>query len=197
MQNKFEVVIQEFRKGNAEAYSRLHSEFFDTIYYFTCRLLGDKEEANDIVAEVFTKLWQLRADFETYANIKSFLFIATRNSSFNLLKARSRKAARTRNLASWHSDNEPPLYRPEAAQEELIRAELVEYFHKEVKKLPNQMRKIFEMRVNRNLPNAEIAADLQISEVNVRNQLSQGIRRLREKRGLQKRWMMLRTLMCY
>jgi RNA polymerase sigma-70 factor (family 1) len=197
MQNKFEVVIEEFRKGDAAAYASLHTEFFDTVYYFTCRLVGDKDDANDIVAEVFTKLWQLRASFDTYTNIKSFLFIATRNSSFNLLESRSRKAARTRNLASLHTDNEPPLYIPEAAQEELIRAELVEYFHSEVKKLPNQMRNIFEMRVKRNLPNAKIAADLQISEVNVRNQLSQGIRRLRNKRGLKKRWMMLRTLLCY
>jgi RNA polymerase sigma-70 factor (ECF subfamily) len=197
MQNQFDQLILDFQGGNAEAFKKLHEEFYSGLYYFAYRLTGKNDEADDIVAEAFWKLWKMKSGFQSYLNIKAFLYISVRNACINHLNKLKRKAGDKKELQHLFTGQEEPLYRAEVLQEEMIRAEAVEYFYNEVKKFPQQMRKIFEMRLKKNMAYVVIAGELNISQANVRNQIAAGIRRLKKKPALRKRWMLLRMLMRY
>lgn len=193
----FEQLIQEFRNGNADAFKKIHEEFYDGLNYFACRLIGKNEESDDVVAEVFERLWMLRNDFATYNNIKAFLFISVRNACMNHLRSQTNRSDIRKKLRRLLTGREEPLYRAEIIQEETIRVAVVEAFYLEITQFPPQMRQIFEMRLKDNMAYAAIASELNTSEDSVRHQMAAGIRRLRKKPALRRRWLLLRMLMRY
>lgn len=193
----YELLALEFQKGNTDAFKKIHDGFYDGLYYFACRLIGKCDEADDIVAEVFGRLWNLRSDFETYSNIRAFLVISVRNACMNHLKVQTNRSDIRKKLRRLLTGREEPLYRAEIIQEEAIRAAVVEAFYQEVKQFPPQMRQIFEMRLKKDMAYAAIASELNTSEDSVRHQVAAGIRRLRKKPALRRRWMLLRMLMRY
>lgn len=195
MQNKLDQAVLEFRKGKPEAYKQLHDVLYRSVYYFAFRLIGKKDEADDIVEEVFVKMWTLRRNFDTYSNVKAFLFLATKNTCRNFIEAQTRKAARKKAYHYQLNSQEPPLYLHEKIEEEIIRSEVLEHFYKELEKLPRQMRIILYLRVKKNLTYAVIADRLQTTRKNVANQLSDARKRLGKNHDLLKRWMFLKIAM--
>jgi RNA polymerase sigma factor (sigma-70 family) len=193
MQNEFDLVL-EFRKGNQEAYRKLHEELYGSIYYFASRLIGNKDDANDIATEVFEKLWTLRSNFDTYQNLKAFLYLATRNACLSYLDIQTRLAAQNKELLKQLANKEEDLYRPDLLRIEMIRAEMLEYIYKELNKLPKQTRKVVKMRFKKKMTHKAIAARLHLTEGRVRNLFCAGIRQLREIPGLRKRWIELEML---
>jgi len=61
------------------------------LYYFAKRFVLDRQDAEDIVAESFIKLWRLRENFDNPQSIKAFLFITTRNGCLDFLRASQRQ----------------------------------------------------------------------------------------------------------
>jgi RNA polymerase sigma-70 factor (family 1) len=193
----FEQLVLEFQKGNAEAFKKIHEQFHEELYYFARSLVGKHEEASDIVADVFEKLWNLRSDFETFDKIRSFLFISVRNACVDYLRTQTNRVGIRKKLRRLLTDREDPFYRVEKIQEAAIRAAVVESFYQEIRQFPTQMRQIFEMRFKKNMEYAEIASELNTSVDNVRHQVAAGIRRLRKKPASRRRWLLLRMLMRY
>lgn len=193
----YELLVLEFQKGNAEAFKKIHEELYDGLYYFARKLIGKSEEASDLVADVFVQLWILRSDFKTYNNIKAFLFISLRNVCMNHVRSQTGRSDIRNRLRRLLTDREEPLYRAEIIQEETIRASVVAAFYLEISQFPPQMRQIFEMRLNKNMAYDAIASELNTSVDNVRHQVAAGIRRLRKKPALHRRWKLLRMLMRY
>ena len=105
MQTELDLVIA-LRQGNQEAYKKLHDQLYDSIYYFASGLIGSKFDANDIATEVFLRLWTLRCNFDTFQNLKAFLYLATRNACLNYLDVQTRAAARNKKLLQQLADRE-------------------------------------------------------------------------------------------
>jgi RNA polymerase sigma factor (sigma-70 family) len=57
--------------------------FNPALCFFARRLVNDNAIAQDIVTDVFVKLWQKQADFKTVYSVKAFLYISTRNACLN------------------------------------------------------------------------------------------------------------------
>ena len=163
----------EFRNGNEKALSYFFNKHHKALYYFTSKLVQEQNQAEEIVSDAFQKLWLRRRDFQTEQNIKAFLFIASRNASFNHFKHTKRKtAAQEKYLKDFEESEEMVMF-------EYIQTEIVDVLKQEIEALPDKCREVFKMIYFENLKTDEIARNLGISVQTVRNQKTRAIELIR------------------
>lgn len=161
-------ILIQFRHGDRHAYKKVYTHFHDAIYYFSVKLLADREAAKDMVEETFVKLWKRHTDFETPENIKAFLFITVRNACFDHIKKSKRKEKfkQTFSLQQQETEN---------SEELMIQTELLNLIFRESANLPEKCKEIFDLSYVQGLENEEIADHLDISPHTVRTQKRRAI----------------------
>jgi RNA polymerase sigma-70 factor (ECF subfamily) len=166
-------IVALFNKGDAQALAHVFELHNRSLCYFAERLTGDRQEAEDIVADVFMKLWKKRTDFANLQNIKAFLYIATRNACFDFLKHRKRSNSSHEEILYLSEENDDALLRT------MIETELLQKVYGEIERLPKKCRTIFKMIHFDGLSTEEVAGKLNISRQNVLNQKARAIQLLR------------------
>ena len=136
--------------------------------------LKDLDAAEELVQEVFFKLWSKRDSIEITSSMQSYLFRAVRNSSLNLIKhiniREEYKAHNEREI----SHNEMEHY------DGMEASELELKISKAIDELPTERRKIFIMSRYDGLKYSEIAEKLGISPKTVENQMGKALKYMRE-----------------
>lgn len=165
-------IVALFNKGDAQALAHVFELHNRSLCYFAERLTGDRQEAEDIVADAFMKLWNKRADFENLQNIKAFLYIATRNACFDFLKHRRRSNSSHDEILYLSQENDDALLHT------MIETELLQKIYGEIERLPGKCRTIFKLFLE-GKSTQEIADQLNISRQNVLNQKARAIQLLR------------------
>lgn len=175
MKNPGHLHIAGFQQGSKEAFAAVYHMHYSRLYFFIKKLIDDREEAQDITAETFVKLWNLRSKFSTHENIKAFLYITARNACLDYLRYRQRQTANKQELSYVLLQNEEDI--PTTNDE--IRFEVVQQIFNEIENLPGQCKRIFKMAWIEGKKNAQIADELNLTEQTVKNQKVRAIKLLR------------------
>jgi RNA polymerase sigma-70 factor (ECF subfamily) len=85
-----EFIIRELKQGNQLAISAIFHRFYAQLCLFADSFVKDQLVAEDIVSDVFIKLWNKANDFSSLTAIKAFLYISTKNASLNYINQRVR-----------------------------------------------------------------------------------------------------------
>lgn len=144
---------------------------------FATRYIHDPEIAEDIVQEVFYKLWRNPANLDSKQKISSYLIRAVQNQGLNMLDHQliEKKYAEVILNANLNSDDYS-LY------EQMFGNELEEKIQRVIKeKLPDACRTVFELSRNEGLKYKEIAEKLNISVKTVETQISRALVVLRNE----------------
>jgi RNA polymerase sigma-70 factor, ECF subfamily len=174
--DKFEVtnsLIISVNKGDTNSFRVLYELYHAPLFTFA-RKFVDFQDAEDIVADVFLKLWAKREDLYPMRDFKNYLIKWVQNSCLKKLEADSRLEEYNRTAAI--------IFDEMGAKEfelELLRVEVYERIREEVDKLPNQTKRVMELAFLKGLKNAEIAQRLGTSEQTVRNQKTNALAKLR------------------
>lgn len=83
--------IDALRAGNPAALEDIMNAWTGPLYGFAARMLGQREEARDVVQETFIRLWQNRETWRAETSLKNWLFGIARNLCLNRLDLSSRK----------------------------------------------------------------------------------------------------------
>jgi RNA polymerase sigma-70 factor (ECF subfamily) len=142
------------------------------LFRLASRLLGDPEEAQDIVQEVFIKLWNRREKLDEYHSVEALAVVTTRNLCLDKLKAKKYPTERLENLKS--DVPEPGI----EIKTELI--ELADKIKEIIGQLPEQMRTIMQLRDIEGYDFEEIAEILGMNENAIRVNLSRARKKVRE-----------------
>jgi RNA polymerase sigma-70 factor (ECF subfamily) len=157
-------LIVQFNQGDTEAFTTIYKRYYSTLYYFVKRFVPEREDAEDLTADVFVKLWKLRSNLHTIKNIEAFLYITGRNTCLDFLRHIQRRNMRQKDLIY------ALLQEPEEGQlEEDIKTLVLRIIHEEIEKLPRSTRKVFKMAYLDGMSNSDIAAALDINNQSVRN----------------------------
>jgi len=156
-------LIDGFKEGRADAFHAVYKMHHRPLYNFVRQLTDDPMEAEDIVAETFVKLWNLRAKFETDTNIKAFIYITARNASLNFLRYRKKQ---DENRQAFVYVNEEGVFHPDEISAEL---RLLEMIQKALDQLPPRQQEIMKMILFEGLTDDEVAERLNKSPKTVRN----------------------------
>jgi len=156
-----------------KAYEALYYQLFDGLYRFSFSFVKSKEPAEEIVSDVFIKVWQMRSRLTEINNLKVYLYTVTKNFSINYIHRNFKNAS----LSIDEMEIEPviEINNPE---ELFISAEVVNSIRKAILELPPQCKLIFQLVKEDGLKYKEAAAVMNISVLTVRNQLSIAIRKI-------------------
>ncbi len=187
MKSAGELLIHSFQQGEESAFAAIYNLHFNGIYYYARHFVTDAQEARDITAETFVKLWKLRANFDNIHKIKTFLHITTRNACIDALRHQKWKAGKLQQLIQLlMEDNESMVTRnnsPMAAAPKfvngLVEGELLRRIYEEIENLPPQRKTIFKLAYLEGMKNPAIAAKLNISVQTVQNQKTIALKFLR------------------
>jgi RNA polymerase sigma-70 factor (ECF subfamily) len=135
------------------------------------RLLGDPEEAKDIVQETFIKLWNRREKLDEYRSVEALAVVTTRNLCIDKLKARKYPTESLENIKAAI---------PEQQEVTTEIMELADKIKKIIGMLPEQMKTIMQLRDIEGYDFEEIAGILGITENAIRVNLSRARKKVRE-----------------
>ncbi|MET3877098.1 RNA polymerase sigma-70 factor (family 1) [Chitinophaga sp. OAE865] len=175
--NKEHILLQKFAGGEQSAFRFIFNQHYKALCYFAFTIVADAQEAEDLVQETFSKLWNKRGDFQSAASIKAFLFIATKNACLNFLKSRERLHVKEKEFSYLQEDEattEMAGFDPV-----LTETEIIHQLYEEIERLPTQCRRIFKLSYLEGRKNEEIATSLQISYNTVRAQKLRALKLIR------------------
>ncbi|MFX1705510.1 RNA polymerase sigma-70 factor [Chitinophaga sp. CC14] len=168
-------LLQRLAVADEAAFSVVFREYYAVLCAFAQKIIRESADPEDLVNEVFLKLWNRRQVFEDIRHLKDFLYKSTRNACFDTIKgsihSRERQAVFLGTQAEWET----------AADLEMIRLEVFNELHHEINQLPEQCGKIIRMGYIDGLKNDEIARELGLSVQTVKNQKSRGVMLLKRR----------------
>lgn len=170
-------LISLLRSGDQGAMTEIYRRFYGVLYSHACRRIQDWQEAEDIVQDLFTFLWDSRLNLNITTSLSSYLYTAVRNRILNLHRNQKVRTEFTNSLQKFLDEGHC------AVEERIQERELRHLIEKEVAALPDQMRTIFEMSRNLEKSHQEIAEQLHLSPLTIRTQVRNALRILRVKVG--------------
>lgn len=127
--------------------------------------LNGSEEADDVLQEAFIRLWHKRQSIIIHSSFRNYLYTLVRHCISDHTRAVKRRKYTL-------TDNIPEQEEVTASPDEQYQYKQVYYMWRgAMNKLPIRMRRIYSMKIEEQRSVKEIAAELQLSEQTVKNQL--------------------------
>ena len=161
------------KEGDEKAFTTLYRRYWSKVYNFSRLYLSSILEIEEVVQEVFVKVWESRSLLREDDNFKGFLFVITRNLVFNQFRRSFNENAYKLTVLS----SIMPYYNLE---EELTAADLQEFIEKMVKELPPRQQEVFNLSRNAHLTYKEISILLNISEKTVERHINEALKFLKK-----------------
>ncbi len=161
-------------EGDESAFSTCYIHYTRQLLPSLMRLLGSRESAEEVLQEVFLKVWLFRDRLAEVENPTSWLFRVTANTARDWLKIKMR--ARQRIAESGRMAAAQKV----SSQEQTDLKALSAVIQRTIRAFPSQRRRIYEMSREEGLKPSEIAARLQLSVSTVKNTLLAALKAIRE-----------------
>lgn len=159
--------------GDEAAFTQLFGAYKDRIYTIALRLTSSATMSEEIVQDVFVKLWQKRETLLAVEHFRAYLFTATRNHVFNALK----RQARHRHMVGELDQDWPDVQSD--TDNLLLEKEYREVLAEAVGRLPDRQRQIYGLIKEQGWKRGQVARQLGISEETVKAHLMQAMRSIR------------------
>lgn len=170
--------FDDFKLNDIHFFERLYTTYFSGLHRYANTLIDNELEAEEIVQNVFIKLWERRDAIDIQLSLKAYLYKSVYNESLNWLKHQKVKQAyETHSLYVMKQTSVPE------AHEDLASKTLQQKIREALLDLPEQCRTIFQLSRFEELKYREIASQLNLSEKTVENQMGKALRILRLKLG--------------
>lgn len=160
-------------QGDEIAFTKLFYSYKDKLYSFLIHVTGSPDAAQDVLQDVFLKVWKDRQVFVGVDNLNAYLFRMAQNHAINGLRRQSRTALILTEIAREERADH-------TAETILSGKEVQALLQQAVGRLTPQQRQVFELSRNQGLKYEEIAAQLNISVSTVRNHMVQALKQIRE-----------------
>lgn len=176
-----DLVCKVALHSDQQAYKKLFHFYYARLRSFSIGFTANREASEEIVSDVFLKVWNLRTTLPGIQNFSLYLYIATKNASLNYLEKEKRN--RTFSLDDVQTEFRSLYYDPEQL---MISAEMFRRYAAAVQNLPPQCRLIFKLVKEDGLRYRDVAELLHLAPKTVENQMTIALRRLSEAVALKK-----------
>ena len=167
-------LLQQIAAGDQAAFRQVYGSFYKRLYQFALAIVKTRESAEEIVEDVFVRIWQQRENLPSIQNLRVYLYTATKNASLNYLSAMA-KASVTEPFDHIHVELAESTLTPEQI---LITAEIHQKIQKAVEALPPRCKMIFKLVREDGLRYKEIAEVLNISVNTIDAQMAIAVKRI-------------------
>jgi RNA polymerase sigma-70 factor (family 1) len=171
-----ELLITKLTQGDAQAFEALFKLYYTRLTLFSNRFVNDISIAEEIVADVFTLLWEKGHEVTFSTSVSSYLFKMAQNRSLNYLKHQ-----KIENLYVTYLEKNNLFDEVRSAVENgYEEKELARQISAAINTLPEKCREIFVLSRFSDMKYKEIASQLNISPKTVERQVSIALEKLRQ-----------------
>jgi RNA polymerase sigma-70 factor (ECF subfamily) len=171
--NTDSLLLAELKRGCREAFSFLFRKYYKDLILFGGTFLPDKIYCEDIVQNIFIRLWENRENITIEGSLKSFLLRAVQNACIDELRHRQSVSEYEKYIETF-SD-----YGSMDTEKYILYSDMRAQLDNALKKLPEACRKAFVMNRFEGLKYKEIARQLKVSERTVEVRIGKAIGLLR------------------
>lgn len=163
----------QLRKGDPNAFRQLFHYYGEKLYAFAFSYLKDENEAEEVVQEVFYKLWKNHEKLQTDKSIQSYLFTIAFNAVKKSFLRKSKEEAYKHGLVDELDSMNDSSEFEQRYQTVLQKLDLF------VEEMPERRRQIFIARKKEGKSQKQIAEEMGISVKTIENQITEAMKYLK------------------
>lgn len=175
--DKHAPFLQLLRQGDTTGLRHFYGVFYQPMCFYLEKMQLDPFIIEEIVQDVFLKLWEKRTDFDHVLRLRGFLYTCCRNAALNHIEKEKRTGAKLTaiegtQIVDWSADNQ------------MIYIEMLREIHQAIRELPTHCKNVMELLLLEDKTPEEVALQLGITRSTVYNQKKRGITILQSKLNL-------------
>ena len=166
-------LLRQLGAGSEYAFTRLFDQYRGTIYGVSLKFLKSPVLAEEIVQDVFLKVWHNREDMALVKRLDAYLFIMARNFIFHRIKKMSYEAVAEISISKQQSSADDTEY--------LVRQhECQQLLHEAIDRLPAQQRQVYQFAKLEGLSHELIADKMHLSKHTVKKHMAMALQTIRK-----------------
>ena len=170
-----QVLLEEIHKGDEKAFNTLFQRYRNQLFVYLHKITKSREASEEIVLDVFVKIWLGRQIVGEIRHFESFLFRIAHNKGIDFLRSARHQPVLLEEI--W--ENMQHTISAEQADKRLQRLEVEHLLHQAIHELPPQKQKVFKMSREEGLSYDQIAQKLELSRNTVRNHMAAALEFIR------------------
>lgn len=174
MKNDLDDLISRLRQDDREAFNLLFYMYAEKLLKFSLTFFNREEDAEEIVQEVFIKIWVKRQSIKDPASFNAYIYTIAKNMIFNSLK---KNIYRTKYETYQYNNHH---FFQNTTENEVMYQETRKRLEHALDQLPIKRKEVFLLSRRDGLKNREIAKKLDISIKTVETQMSLTLKYLKE-----------------
>ena len=174
--SKEQEILKRLSAGDEGVFKDIFEHYYnDLCTYVYVKLIRDKEEAEEIVQNIFVKLWEKRNELPEIDSLKSYLYKSAYHASINYFEHQAV-------IRKYKHETEYRLKKLELTEPvNPFNEEKINEVIKMISKLPEQTKRVFTLKYLEGKKYKEIARELNISDKTVQTLIYRGLKQLRNK----------------
>ena len=179
-----EFSLPALRAGDRAEFARLVDKYSAPIYRLALKILGDAQDAEDVLQETFLKAFRALRDFEGRSSLSTWLYRIGANEAFMALRRRKPDALSVDEAQTTVDGEQEPIQIVDwccLPERELLSSEARDHLDRAIDRLTPALRAVFLLRDIEGLSVRETAEALNLSEAAVKTRLLRARLNLREQ----------------
>ncbi len=172
------ALFVRLRDGDVRAFEEIFRAYMEPLCVCAYAYVQSQTAAEEVVHDLFARLWARRRLIATPRNLRAYLYRATRNAAINYLRRRRAEEVLKGRLIAYAP---PPRSTPPAAEHELHVAGIAEALEMALADMPARCREVYTLTREGGLSYGEVANVLKLSPKTVENHMGRALAFLRER----------------
>lgn len=172
----FDDLSKGIRAGDLGSFEKLYRVMGRKIYQYAYSFLPCREDAEEIVHDVFIKIWQGRSRLNDNKSLQAYIYTIAKNATLDKIRKYNVDQL---NLQGYYKT----AGQPETDHDELLNARLLDLVRALVEEMPYQRRKVFKLNKFEGMSQKSISEYLNISQGTVEKHISKALQYLKDELG--------------
>ncbi|MBX2894738.1 MAG: RNA polymerase sigma-70 factor [Cyclobacteriaceae bacterium] len=172
-----DLLVNLLREGDSKAFAMIYERYVPELFRFLTKNIKDKSDCEEIVQDVFVSLWERREALEV-DSLRAYLFTSVKYKVIRYIKHQMVKRKYEEHFRNFEATYVAPIEPEKSTPIVPLHALLSE----SLQGLPDRCREAFQLRLEQNLTNSEIAQRMHISKRTVEDYMSTAFEHLRKFR---------------
>jgi len=173
-----ESLLHLMTNDDQTAFTTLYRRYWEPLFITTVKVIGSKEDAADIVQEVFISLWNRRRELSLTSTLAAYLQASVKYKAINYIEKNITRRNYLKTLGDLAEVSPAP-----SAEVLMHTKEIRELIQSVIRNMPPKMREVYQLSRQEHLSHKEIAARLGISEETVKKHIQHALQLLKTALG--------------